>query len=69
MNSGDGVLLTPIVVACVDANIVHEVEFLKVLIRLEVDFDLLQLIVVDRHYLENVIILEEVCFDDLDAVV
>lgn len=68
-DDADGLQMAPIIVVGADANIVLQVDFLQVPEGTEVDGDLRQSIVVERHDFQSVIALEEVRVDCLDAVI
>lgn len=68
-DDADGLQMAPIIVVGADANIVLQVDFLQVLEGTEVDGDLRQAIVVERHDFQSVIALEEVRVDCLETVI
>lgn len=68
-DDADGLQMAPIIVVGADANIVLQIDFLQVLERTEVDGDLRQSIVVERHNFQSMIAFEEVRVDCLETVV
>lgn len=69
MNNCRRLDFSPIIVGRADARIIHQVEFLEVLVRPKVDADLSQLIVVKCSNLESKVVLEKVGGDCFNAVV
>lgn len=69
LNARNGILLAPIVEVVADANVVDQVELLQILVRLKVDSNLLELVVVHRYNLQDVIILEKISFENFNAIV
>lgn len=62
-------MFAPIIVICVNAGIVAQINSLQVVVPAEVGVDFLQFVVIDGNDLQNRVAFEKVCLQCFNAVV